>query len=601
MKKVSQDNIKRSLFFILADIFTLVPGVILSDIIGRFMPLSGFTLILMSVIYLAVHGLIMGIFAKMYANRQVYYDDISYASFGMSLLSGELIRMILANTTPQNAMFTLPAFYTYCIFQPSLPEDIFMVDYTENRALFIILQLLFSLIHAGILFFIYNRTVKNRRIKTEAEILAAEERQNQQRRTKSYSKKSSGTAEYIKECLYEGMLLFISVFVVGTVSNVVMLLLGYLFSLPYTANTGSGEYTEENTMLVWLALALIGLAICAFFTALLAGEVGRSGVQFTRSRSKSLKLDIRLMCASILGGMGVYTVLTMIVSLNAMYYLFFASPVQYIARFIGKGERSINIDEAFDFEPWVIAAAVLIYAAVLVVSIAAGYIRGHRKNTKKIIDDEHHRDAVTPDSRDDLYTPPKGSLPRETRTSFTEREMEMWSRLNRRKLVSMWSRLILYIAAVMVLWYLWGKSQGNLFSPSAVMFTILLVLPFYPFKIHEGLFGESYYAEVVKCQIKPREETQGARRVMVKIRDEIQLYLRLRNGTSTILKLDPDGSAEAAYVPGETVYKLSAFRYPVKCSLYPDEQFCPGCGNHFTKKRSVCPRCRLKVTPKEKY
>ncbi len=601
MKKVSQDNIKRNLLLVFADVFTAVAAMLVSDVFSFIFPMGRILLVLMAVSCTAVHALTMWLITKKYASVQLYYDEVSTSSFVFSVGAGELIRIITANLYPGNTWFTSSAFYFFCLFEPTLPEDIFSIDCTHNRALFIFFQLLFSLIHMGIMYMAFRHSLKSCRDGAKKDILAEEERENHICREKSYGKGSSAVGEFVREWLYESGLLFAAAIIVGTVSNVVILFIGYLCSLPYIVNTGSDGYTESGTVLIWLLLALFALGLCAFFNVLLAGEVGKSGAQFTYSRSKSLKTDMGLMSASIFGGIGVYTVLTMIVSLNAISYLFFASPVQYIARFIGRGDRSIWVDEAFDFEPWVIAAAVLIYAGVLVLCSAAGYIRGHKKYEKKIISDRQFKDVASSDSRLDSYTPPKESLPPVSRTSFTEKEMEALTRLNCRKVTLVWVKLILYFAAVVLVWYLWGKAQGNLFSPSAVAFTILLVLPFYPFRIHERLIGQSYYAEVVKCETPQRPDSVAARRIAEKPRNEIFLYLRLRNGTSAKLKLDPDGSAEAAYVPGETVYKLSAFKFPVKCTLYDDERFCPGCGNHFSKKQDVCPRCKLRITHKEKY
>ena len=67
-----------------------------------------------------------------------------------------------------------------------------------------------------------------------------------------------------------------------------------------------------------------------------------------------------------------------------MAYLVIASPVQYIARFLGKGENTIFIEDAFDFGMEYVWTAIAIYLALLMLSCGAAYITGFSRRIRAV-------------------------------------------------------------------------------------------------------------------------------------------------------------------------------------------------------------------------
>lgn len=408
----------------------------------------------------------------------------------------------------------------------------------------------------------------------------------------------------IREILVNSLLIFITVTVVGMISNVVILLVGWFTSLPVTASLDGQGYTEAEQQAVWLLLAVIAMLTCMICTFFITMAVGTRAAQYRVGYKRSRKLGILPLLLTVIPALALHGIHCVILADMSMAYLVIASPVQYIARFLGKGENTLFIEDAFDFGMEYVWAAIAIYLALLALSCGAAYILGFRKRIREV--EQKERDDASAARYEErkarLEAEGRGTgvsntaqsewkpeIKRETLSGKTEKRL---MELNRRKIVQTALFILVWIGADVLVWYLWSKNSGrDMFSPSAFFFAALMMVPFWPMKKHEVFLGKTYYAEVADVRTEERTEISSAkngRRTRV-TRYRI-VHLRPKGGASE--KLEFRERDMLSFKPGDHVLKLSAFRYPVNCNFdEAHDVYCMNCGQSNTPGRKRCVRC----------
>ena len=413
----------------------------------------------------------------------------------------------------------------------------------------------------------------------------------------------------VREILVNSLLIFIAVTVVGMISNVVILLVGWLTSLPVTASLDAQGYTEAEQQAVWLILAVIGMLTCMLCTFAVTMAVGTRAAQYRVGYKRSRKLGIVPLLATVVPALVLHGLHCVILADMSMAYLVIASPVQYIARFLGKGENTLFIEDAFDFGMEYVWAAIAIYLALLLLSCGAAYITGFclriRAVEQKERDDasaaryEERKARLEAEGRGSVSNTQTEWKPEIHRETLDKRTEERLRELNRRKIVQTALFILGWIAVDVLVWYLWSKSSGrDMFSPSAFFFAALMMVPFWPMKKHEVFLGKTYYAQV--ADIRPVEEAMpkalryvGAKQTYnttaVRIRRDV--YLRPKGGASE--KLVFREKDMLSFKTGDHVLKLSAFRLPVNCNFdEAHDVYCMNCGQS-NSPRKRCVRCHF--------
>ena len=412
-----------------------------------------------------------------------------------------------------------------------------------------------------------------------------------------------------REILVNSLLIFLAVTVVGMISNVVILLVGWMTSLPVTASLDAQGYTEAEQQAVWLTLAAIGMLTCMLCTFAVTMAVGTRAAQYRVGYRRSRTLNPLTLLATVVPALLLHGIHCVILADMSMAYLVIASPVQYIARFLGKGENTLFIEDAFDFGMEYVWAAIAIYLALLLLSCGAAYITGFclriRAVEQKERDDasaaryEERKARLEAEGRGSVSNTQTEWKPEIHRETLDKRTEERLRELNRRKIVQTALFILGWIAVDVLVWYLWSKSSGrDMFSPSAFFFAALMMVPFWPMKKHEVFLGKTYYAQV--ADIRPVEEAMpkalryvGAKQTYnttaVRIRRDV--YLRPKGGASE--KLVFREKDMLSFKTGDHVLKLSAFRLPVNCNFdEAHDVYCMNCGQS-NSPRKRCVRCHF--------
>jgi len=157
-------------------------------------------------------------------------------------------------------------------------------------------------------------------------------------------------------------------------------------------------------------------------------------------------------------------------------------------------------------------------------------------------------------------------------------------------------KTILYWLLIMSLWY--GYSvlrQQPMTHPSAIVFTVLLVIPFLWPKIHKRWAEKSWKGTVV--QMKDIEEIRITGRHSRRLLTHLQITFRTPEGTETILFHDGQEYkiANGYYRMGDAVWKLRCIKYPINMTDEADRTlniFCPYCGRFTGVSEQKCHWCR---------
>ncbi|MBQ8369293.1 MAG: hypothetical protein IJY35_04885, partial [Clostridia bacterium] len=138
-----------------------------------------------------------------------------------------------------------------------------------------------------------------------------------------------------RDILINAVITLALVTAVGLASNTIILLLGWIITLPAFA----AGLANLNDQLLWFTVAAVSQVFCCIFCAYLLTFVGSGAAQFRIGRSLSRKFSSPVMLATVGIGCGIHALLCLFTAGLSTSYLFFAGPVLYISRFIAHAER----------------------------------------------------------------------------------------------------------------------------------------------------------------------------------------------------------------------------------------------------------------------
>lgn len=573
-------------------------------------------------------------FMKRAVNMQYDLSDREkpcFVSFLENVSVGESIRLVVSVFSHSGYFTAYPALRIFT-FMSDTPQNTLFPEFSVGFAsafVLLFIYLVYIALQGGLLFLIYRAYWRQKvRESSDSDSTATDkygekrstvvdlhaEALNREKRSREYSKKAesrSHAADYAREAAVNTMLVFAAAFVVGMTTNTLLLLVGYVTSIPLTFRGMTVGYSHETDLHFWFAVMVISLLACALSLFVLIRGVGIRSAEFIYANKQSEKLDVPMMLISVFGGVLLHGALCVVTAFVDFAYLFFASPVQYIARLLGDSKRSLFNEESFDFTPGDIVASIAIYITVIGIGCLLGYICGHKKFRSIQADKEKIGKAMnySRNAEKAEYTYQVEDKPKIRKTALSEKAMRQLTMMNRRKKLVYLSFTLIYAIVDIILWYKWGQQRGGMLTPNCAFFPLLLVIPFYPFRVHEKIFGKSYYATVISHEIDEinvsgKGAGAAAGRMVrtggVATKKVNVLKLRLKRGDTVALRLKLDSPAK--YEKDDVVYKLSAFMYPVQCSW--DEElkiFCPSCGASIDRTHKKCPICKTTLVPKEKW
>jgi len=195
-----------------------------------------------------------------------------------------------------------------------------------------------------------------------------------------------------RDLLSHAGLTFVYVTLTGMAANIPVLVMGYIITLPHLFEFILGYYMNYDNQQLWLLYMTVSQGFCTVVCGGLLSILG-SGAARTRFwyGLQPEKPDIPVMLGGIGIGTGLHALLCVIVTRVNMAYLFFAGPVQYIARFLGRGDRSLFVDVAFQFPRRIVLTAILLYALLVFAGSCTGYLLGYKKRYRLSSEEEAER------------------------------------------------------------------------------------------------------------------------------------------------------------------------------------------------------------------
>jgi hypothetical protein len=419
----------------------------------------------------------------------------------------------------------------------------------------------------------------------------------------------SGRSE--REILVGGLTTFLFMTAIGLASNTLLLLVGFLVSVPINV-TG---YTDGKTQMLWLLFAVISELFCMLFGFWFERYVGHNAAEYRFANNQPHRTDGLSMILTVGGGVLLHGLLTAGVAVNILQALFFAGPVQYWARFLGRGSREVFDSAALEFPPSVTLAAVGFYLLFFAAALFAGYVFGHAERIRELEDREERARA---DSRAEAWSEKDAEAAwhddgaaagadkrAEERTTLRPETEAFFRSLGKKEKVLYVFLILGWFALDAGAWYLYAVKTGRGFmSPFAVAFPTLLVLPFWPLRLHKRILASSFYAEIARAEIKEvgsniggpgarygTARVGGGRRA---VREKLRLLLRSKLGGTEEVLLPSD--TEIRYAEGMHVFRAGGLLYPIPCSFDEDRlTLCPVCGHESSPGEFRCRQCWRKL------
>ena len=208
---------------------------------------------------------------------------------------------------------------------------------------------------------------------------------------------------------------------------------------------------------------------------------------------------------------------------------------------------------------------------------------------------------------------------------------EEYRKLSRRQVLKKLIPAVFWIVLDLVCWFSYAAVSGKpVTHPGSIFFTILLILPFYPFRIHLLLWQETFYGTVADLRYERKMITDWTAKTNRRYKDVFVLYIRTDEGiTEKLYFITNDDIRKCAYYrKDDRVLKLKGVKFPVKITP-PDppkvnlfyqpmpeetakreitntphnaapaqplpERFCPVCGTHNEAGKERCHWCREKL------
>ena len=407
-----------------------------------------------------------------------------------------------------------------------------------------------------------------------------------------------------QEILVGGFITFLFMTGIGLASNTLLLLAGFVISVPVNV-TG---YTDAKTQTLWLVFALISELFCMIFGFFFEKNIGANAAEYRAASPDARGMDIPSMILTVGLGVLLHGALVTAVALSLMQALFFAGPVQYFARFLGHGSREVFDSTALEFPPNICLTAIGLYLLFFAAAMFAGYAVGHAERAREIADREERalsdRNAEEWTAEDAAAAyhdagAPAAEQPKEERKVLRKETEAFFRLLGRREKMIAVLLILGWFAVDFAAWYLYATKSGRGFtSPFSVAFPTLLILPFWPFRLHRKIAAGSFYAEIARVDTKDLGAVSGGPgRGMFRAssgRKMMRLLLRSRLGGTEEVLLPPD--TEIHYAEGMQVFCAGGLKYPIPCSFDEDRLvLCPVCGHESSPGAFRCRQCLRKL------
>ena len=418
-----------------------------------------------------------------------------------------------------------------------------------------------------------------------------------------------------QEIIAGGFFTFLFMTGIGLASNTLLLLVGFIISVPVNV-TG---YTDAKTQTLWLVFALLSELFCMIFGFVFEQNIGRNAAEYRAADGHPRSPDIPAMIGTVGLGVLLHGSLTAAVAVGLMQALFFAGPVQYFARFISHTAREVFDASALNFplpvKLWAVGFYLLFFAAALF----AGYLSGHAVRNRELREHEEwarqlsdHPEKVW--SREDADAAPQyleqaaPEMPKVERHTLRPGTEAFFRELGKREKLLAAALILLWFIIDIRLWYLYGTRSGRgLMSPFSVAFPTMFILPFWPFRLHRKIAARSFYAEIAKIDMKTVGTGRGGGGVRARggfassvspgksaDRQKLLLVLRSRLGGTEEVLLPPD--TEIHYAVGMQVFCAGGLTYPVPTSFDEDRLvLCPVCGHESAPGPFRCRQCFRKL------
>ncbi len=174
--------------------------------------------------------------------------------------------------------------------------------------------------------------------------------------------------------------------------------------------------------------------------------------------------------------------------------------------------------------------------------------------------------------------------------------------LGRKKYLKTLFLTIAWFLLVIALWVGITRATGrDLLEPSSCLYTLLLILPFYPLRVQRVLFTKTFYGKVgvvkmanqnksitglvTSAQIQKEMEEQG---VLVQFNGDRGERYTVYYREQSIL-----ANHELYYQPGDRVLVIRGLRFPVKYPIPEDAPYvCPVCGHQIKIGHRNCGWCK---------
>ena len=422
--------------------------------------------------------------------------------------------------------------------------------------------------------------------------------------------RGEGTGRSAREILTGGLFTFLFMTGIGLASNTLLLLLGFVISVPVNV-TG---YTDAKTQTLWLIFAVVSELFCMAFGFVFEQNIGRNAADYRAADGHPRSPDVPAMLGTVGIGVLLHGSLTAAAALSLMQALFFAGPVQYFARFIGHGSREVFDASALNFplpvKLWAVGFYLLFFAAALF----AGYLTGHALRNRELKEHEAWERSLSerPEkawSREDADAAwqeeaVRPDAPREERHTLRPETEAFFRALGRREKLLSGGLILVWFMVDVWLWILYGTKSGRgILSPFSVAFPTLFVVPFWPLRLHSKIAAKSFYAEIAKIDMKDVGTGMGGGGVRARggfttsvspgkssQRQKLRLLLRSRLGGTEEVLLPPD--TEIHYAEGMQVYCAGGLKYPIPVTFDEDRLvLCPVCGHESAPGPFRCRQC----------
>ncbi|MGN1345246.1 MAG: hypothetical protein ACI4V1_00550, partial [Eubacteriales bacterium] len=125
----------------------------------------------------------------------------------------------------------------------------------------------------------------------------------------------------IREILLNAFFIFAAVTVVGMISNVLLLLLGYLTSMPITAALDAKGYSELESQAAWLTLAVVSMLMCMLCSFAITRAIGANTAQYCVGQGLKRNLNLPVMLVTVALGLAAHAACCIVLANMSMAYL----------------------------------------------------------------------------------------------------------------------------------------------------------------------------------------------------------------------------------------------------------------------------------------